>query len=81
MSIKSVLHKYEKSLQKAYVSAAEKVSDIVPKIGPGPLPRRDLIRLLERFKKNLVRQIISAQLKIAGRDPKLRALVAKGNTR
>ena len=83
MDAKKILEKYGYKLQKAYVSAAEKISDLVPKIGPGGpvLPRRDFIRLLTRLKKNMEQRITTLQLKVAGRDPKLRALVTKVHKR
>lgn len=78
-----ILATYSHKLQKAYVSVAEKVSDLVPKIGPGgPVgPRRDFIRLLTRLKKNMDQRITTVQLKVAGRDPKLRALITKAHKR
>ena len=79
MNTQKILAKYGYKLRKAYVSVAEKVSDLVPKIGPGgPVgPRRDFIRLLTRLKKNMDQRITTLQLKVAGRDPKLRALITK----
>ena len=80
---KKIFDDYGRKAQKAYVSVYEKISDLVPKIGPGvgPVPKRDFIRLLTRLKKTMERRITTLQLKVAGRDPKLRALITKAHKR
>jgi hypothetical protein len=64
-------------LQKETVSIAEKVSDLLPKLGPGVGPRRDLIRLLARIQKQADRRINLLKRKVAGNHPTLRAMLKK----
>lgn len=77
MSVESTIRNAAYKLQKTSVSIAEKVSDLVPKLGPGVGPRRDLIRLVGRLQKAVNREFDALRRRIAGSNAALKKLIRK----
>lgn len=75
MSIEKVIRDATFKLRKTAVSIAEKVSDLVPKIGPPIGPRRDLIRFVKAAQKDVNKQFTKVLRQLAGRDAKLKRLI------
>ena len=72
MSAEQTLHKLMYSLRKAITSKAEKVSDLVPKIGGGIGPRRKLFNAALKVRQQTDKQFRVVLKQIAGNDPVMR---------
>lgn len=75
MSAQDAIRKATYKLRKAHVSIAEKVSDLIPKMGPPVGPRRDLIKFIKAAQKDVNKQLTRLQRRVAGSDAALKRLI------